>query len=192
MDTLKQLFVETMKLSSQHFDQFKQLSRTISLQKKDFLIKENTICSFIGFVDTGALRSILIKDGEEFTSDFFFSGSIVSVYTSFLTQTPAIISIQTIKPAIVHTISYTQFNDLLNSSSEWYKLGKYIADSFFFKKCKRETSLLQDSASERYNFLLETFPGIEQLVTQRHIASYLGIKPESLSRIKALTYINRK
>jgi CRP-like cAMP-binding protein len=192
METLQQLFVEKMKLSNEHYEQFMQLSKTVVLRHKDFLIKENTICSFIGFVETGVLRSILIKDGEEYTSDFFFAGSIVSVYTSFLTQTPAIISIQTIKPTTIHSISHTQFNDLLNSSSEWYKMGKYIADSFFFKKCKRETSLLQDSASERYAFLLETFPAIEQLVTQRHIASYLGIKPESLSRIKALTYINRK
>jgi CRP-like cAMP-binding protein len=192
MEALRQLFLEKIKLGNEHYDQFMHLSNTTFLQKKESLIKENTICSFIWFLETGVLRSILIKEGEEFTSDFFFEGSFVSVYTSFLTQTPAIVSIRAISPATLYGISYSQFNDLLNKSSEWYKLGKYIADSFFFKKCKRETSLLQDSATERYKFLLETFPGIEQLVTQRHIASYLGIKPESLSRIKALTYINRK
>lgn len=192
MEALRRLFIEKIKLGNEHYDQFMHLSNTTMLQKKEPLIKENTICSFIWFLETGVLRSILIKEGEEFTSDFFFEGSFVSVYTSFLTQTPAIVSIRAISPATLYGISYAQFNDLLNKSSEWYKLGKYIADSFFFKKCKRETSLLQDSATERYKFLLETFPGIEQLVTQRHIASYLGIKPESLSRIKALTYINGK
>jgi len=64
-----------------------------------------------------------MKDGEEFTSDFFFAGSFVSVYTSFLTQTPAIVSIQAISSATIHCITYSQFNDLLNTSSEWYKLG---------------------------------------------------------------------
>ena len=191
MEALRQLFVEKMKLGNEHFDQFVSRSKTISLRKKDILIKENAICSFIGFVDSGVLRSILVKDGEEFTSDFFFAGSFVSVYTSFLKQTPAVVTIQAISAATIHCLSYSDFDDLLNQSSDWYKLGKYIADSFFFKKCIRETSLLQDSAIERYKLLLDTFPAIEQLVSQRHIASYLGIKPESLSRIKALTYINR-
>ena len=191
MEALRQLFLEKMKLKNEYYEQFMNLSKTILLQKREFLIKENTICGFMGFVESGALRSILMKEGEEFTSDFFFAGSFVSVYTSFLTRTPAMVSIQAINPTTIHCISYSQFVGLLDTSSEWYKLGKYIADSFFFKKCIRESSLLQDSASERYNLLLKTFPAIEQLVTQRHIASYLGIKPESLSRIKTLTYINK-
>jgi len=188
---LRQLFTDRIKLDNDHYEQFMSLSKTVLLQKKEFLIKENTICSFIGFVESGVLRSILMKDGQEFTSDFFFSGSFVSVYTSFLQQTPAMVTIQAISPATIYCLSYSQFNYLLDTSSEWYKLGKYIADSFFFKKCIRESSLLQDSATERYHLLLNTFPAIEQLVTQRHIASYLGIKPESLSRIKALTYIKK-
>jgi CRP-like cAMP-binding protein len=191
MDALRELFDKKIKLSKERYNQFMDLSKTVSLRKKEFLIKENTICSFMGFLEAGVLRSILIKEGEEFTSDFFFENSFVSVYTSFLRQTPAVVSIQAISPATIHCISYSQYNDLLNASGEWYKLGKYIADSFFFKKCIRESSLLQDSAVERYNLLLKTFPAIEQLVTQRHIASYLGIKPESLSRIKSLTYIKR-
>lgn len=190
-NTLRQLFTDRIKLDNDHYEQFMSLSKTVLLQKKEFLIKENTICSFIGFVESGVLRSILMKDGQEFTSDFFFSGSFVSVYTSFLQQTPAMVTIQAISPATIYCLSYSHFNYLLDTSSEWYKLGKYIADSFFFKKCIRETSLLQDSATERYHLLLNTFPAIEQLVTQRHIASYLGIKPESLSRIKALTYIKK-
>jgi CRP-like cAMP-binding protein len=191
MDALRRLFSEKIKLGPEYFDQFIDQSTIVTLQKKEILIKEDTVCSFMGYVESGTLRSILIKDGEEFTSDFFFEGSFVSVYTSFLNQAPSVVTIQAIHPTTVRILSHAQYNDLLNTSSQWYKLAKYIADSFFFKKCIRETSLLQDSALERYKLLLDTFPAIEQLVSQRHIASYLGIKPESLSRIKALTYINR-
>ncbi len=74
----------------------------------------------------------------------------------------------------------------------YYKLGKFISDSLFLKKCKRETSLLMDSTNDKYKFLLDLYPQIEQVVPQYHIASYLGIKPESLSRMKSLTYINEK
>jgi CRP-like cAMP-binding protein len=191
MNKLCELFTEKIKLDNEHYKEFMHLSKTVLLRKKELLIKEGAICSFMGFVESGVLRAILVKDGEEFTSDFFFAGTFVTVYTSFLQRTPAVVTIQAIGPTTVHCLSHSQFNHLLDTSSEWYKLGKYIADSFFFKKCSRETSLLQDSAAERYRLLLNTFPEIEQMVTQRHIASYLGIKPESLSRIKALTYIKR-
>ena len=54
--------------------------------------------------------------------------------------------------------------------------GKYIADTLFIKKCRKETSLLMDNALDRYKLLLQTYPNIEQHVSQYHIASYLGIK----------------
>ena len=75
---------------------------------------------------------------------------------------------------------------MLQESNEWYKLGKYIADTLFIRKCRKESSLLMDSALDRYKLLLRTCPHIEQHVSQYHIASYLGIKPESLSRLKSL------
>jgi CRP-like cAMP-binding protein len=129
MDTLRQLFVEKMKLDNDHYEQFIHLSKKVLLPKKEVLIKEGTICSFMGFVESGVLRAILMKDGEEFTSDFFFAGSFVTVYTSFLKRTPAVVTIQANGPTTIHCLSYSQFNHLLETSSEWYKLAKYIADA---------------------------------------------------------------
>ena len=64
MEALHQLFLEKMKLSNEYYEQFMNLSKTIYLQKREFLIKENTICAFMGFVESGVLRSILMKEGE--------------------------------------------------------------------------------------------------------------------------------
>jgi len=83
-------------------------------------------------------------------------------------------------------VSYDQLNALLIEDAEWMKLGKYVSELFYIRKCERETSLLKNSASERLDLFLASFPGIEQKVSQYHIASYLGIKPETLSRIKVL------
>ena len=83
-------------------------------------------------------------------------------------------------------MSKSDYDQLLQESNEWYKLGKYIADTLFIKKCRKETSLLMDNALGRYKLLLQTYPNIEQDVSQYHIASYLGIKPESLNRLKSL------
>ena len=109
-----------------------------------------------------------------------------------MTQTPSIGDIQALSESVVYILNISDYRKLLEVNSEYNKLGKYISDYLFIKKCKRETSLLMDSANDRYEFLLNLYPQIEQFVPQYHIASYLGIEPESLSRLKSLTYINEK
>jgi CRP-like cAMP-binding protein len=164
----------------------------LHFEKKEFLIQEGETCSFIGFLETGVLRSYILKDGNEFNIDFYLPGSFVSSYTSFLTQTPSVGDIQTLSESEIYILNHSDYNELIKVNPVFYKLGKFISDSLFLKKCKRETSLLMDSANDRYKFLLDLYPQIEQVVPQYHIASYLGIKPESLSRMKSLTYINEK
>ncbi len=190
MDTLAKILTEKIGLTDEQFGQLVQIFRKENLNKRDFMIQAGQTCSFIGFVERGIIRSYILKDGEEFNVDFSIPGSFVSSYTSFLAQTPTKGYIQALSDTIVYTISYSDYTNLLNSNPEFFKLVKHISDMLFLKKCRRETSLLMDSAADRYKLLLQTYPQIEQLVAQYHIASYLGIKPESLSRMKSLTYIN--
>ena len=75
---------------------------------------------------------------------------------------------------------------LLNESKAWFKVAKYISDTLFVKKCQKDISFLMNTAYERYKLLLQTYPNVEQLVPQYQIASYIGIEPESLSRLKSL------
>lgn len=181
--------LEKAGLTAEHYAQLTKVGKVVYLPKKEFLIQAGTTCSFIGFVEEGLLRSFIYKEGEEVNLDFYLSGSFASAYTSFLTQTPANGTIQALADAKVFLISYADYQNLLRSSDSWYRFGKYVSDTLFIRKCKRETSLLMNSARERYELLLQSYPNIEQLVPQYHIASYLGIKPESLSRMKSLTYI---
>ena len=138
------------------------------------------------------MRSFISKgESDEWNNDFYFENDFVSAYTSFLTSSPTNCNIQALTNVHVVYITAEQYQELLSRDKEWFKLGKYIAETFFIRKCKRETSFLKNSAAERLENLLQLYPGIEQRVSQYHIASYLGIKPESLSRIKGLTYINK-
>lgn len=192
MNPIQDIFINGMGLTEKDCEKFYVISRTITCNKKDFLLKEGNICSFIGFVEKGIVRSFLQKDDEEFNNDFFLPDSFFSAYRSFVTQTAAISTLQAMSSdTIVRLITYQQLQSLQHSSDSWYKFSKYIADQLFIRKCTKETSLLRDSASQRYESLLQSYPNIEQLVPQYQIASYLRIKPESLSRIKALTYINK-
>lgn len=192
MEAFKDLLINKTGLGEELCLQLEKVLTKSQFEKKEFLIREGETCSFIGFLESGVLRSYILQDSIEFNVDFYLSGSFVSSYTSFLTQTPSVGDIQALSDSVVYILNLSDYNSLLKVNPEFHKLGKYISDSLFIKKCKRETSLLMDSANNRYKFLLKLYPQIEQLVPQYHIASYLGIKPESLSRIKSLTYINEK
>lgn len=190
MDPLYNIIINKAGLTNTHYSQFQEILKKVHLEKNEYLLNPDEVCNFIAFVEKGLLRSFIMKDGNEFNMDFYLPETFVSSYTSFLLQIPTKGAIQALKESSLFLISFNDYNKLLESSNDWYRFGKYIADTSFVRKCRREASLLTDSALERYNLLLHCYPQIEQFVPQYHIASYLGIKPESLSRLKSLTYIN--
>lgn len=191
MESLIALFTGKLGLDQNHFETFYAQLKTKSLKKKEYLIHEGAVCNFIAFVSSGTFRSYIRNNEDEFNNDFYFDNDFVSAYTSFLTQMPTNCNIEALTDCTVYYISYEKLNGLIAQDNAFLKLSKYISDTYFIRKCKRETSFLKHSASERLQGLSSLYPGIEQRVSQYHIASYLGIKPESLSRIKLLTYINK-
>jgi CRP-like cAMP-binding protein len=191
MEQLTALFTEKLGLDLDHLEKFCQQLKVKTFKRKEHLIREGVVCNFIGFVSSGTLRSYIKSTESEFNNDFYFDNDFVSAYTSFLTQVPTNCNIEALTDCTIHYISHERLNRLIEQDSAFLKLSKYISDTYFIRKCKRETSFLKYSASERLEGLSSLYPGIEQRVSQYHIASYLGVKPESLSRIKLLTYINK-
>ncbi len=191
MTYLQEIFIKKMSLQKEHYLKFCEISQMKTYDKKEFILKENGICSFVGFVEKGTVRSFIQKDDKEYNNDFYFNSSFISAYRSFVTQTPAYSNIQAMSQTTIRYITFDQIKKLEETSDVWNKFGKYIAEQFFIRKCSRETSFLIKSAKERYESLIKSHPQIEQLIPQYAIASYLRIEPESLSRIKALTYIKK-
>ena len=191
MEALISLFIKNLGLSMDHFQAFYAELKVKNLKKKEHLIREGSVCNFIGFVSSGVFRSYIRNNDEEFNNDFYFEHDFVSAYTSFLTQAPTNCNIEALTDCTIHYISLEKLNKLIAQDNAFLKLGKHVSDTYFIRKCKRETSFLKHSAAERLEALSSLYPGIEQQVSQYHIASYLGVKPESLSRIKLLTYINK-
>lgn len=182
---LEDLIIKEIGLLFNSYGRLMDVCDEVVLKKKEFLLHQGQVCSFIGFVETGVLRSYIEKEGDDYISDFYFEGAFTTSYRSFLTREISVGSIQALEDSVIYRLSKSDYDQLLQESNEWYKLGKYIADTLFIKKCRKETSLLMDNALGRYKLLLQTYPNIEQDVSQYHIASYLGIKPESLSRLKS-------
>lgn len=191
MEALQTLFTKTLGLKAAHFEEFQNELRIKNVKKKEFLIQEGAVCDFIAIVISGILRSFVQNNEGEFNNDFYLENSFASAYTSFLTQMPTNCNIEALTDVELYSISHKQFHALIEKDANFLKVAKYISDDYFIRKCKRETSFLKNSAAERLEMIRKLYPNIEQKVPQYHIASYLGIKPESLSRIKLLTYINK-
>ncbi|WP_195375294.1 Crp/Fnr family transcriptional regulator [Parabacteroides leei] len=183
---ITQILKEELNLSDAICNKFMELSDIQILKKKDMFAEKGKVCKHLGIIESGVLRSYIEKDDSEFIKDFYFPGSIVVSYGSFLTRDPSIGYIQALEDTNLITLSRSAYDQLMKESNEWLKFGKYISDNLLIRKCRRETSFLMEDAYERYKLLLKTYPGVEQYVSQYHIAAYLGIKPESLSRLKSL------
>ena len=105
MNNLKYIFINKISLQKEHYLKFCEISQVKLYEKKDFILKENNICPFVGFVEEGTVRSFILKDGKEFNNDFYFNNSFISAYRSFLTQTPAYSNIQAMSKTTIRYIT---------------------------------------------------------------------------------------
>lgn len=188
MEDLRAVFINKIGLNDQFLEKFIEAAEIRRLKKKDYLIEAGSVCDFVAFISDGLMRSFVENDGEEYNTDFYFNNYFVSAYSSFLTRLPTEHTIQALTEVEFLFIKREQYDLLVSSDQQWLKLGKYLAEFFLVRKCQREISLLKLTAGQRFAHMLVTYPGIEQIIPQYHIASYLGIKPESLSRLKQLSY----
>lgn len=166
-------------------DHFVQSLSVLHIAKSGFLVKAGDSCHSIFFINQGAFRTFLYAEDKEVNTEFFFENSFAGAFTSFLLDTNTSLNIQALEPAVVTVIPKPLLEDLYKMNPCWYGLGKYIFEQEFIKKCQRESEFLQLTAKERYLSLLDRYPKIEDRVPGYHIASFLGIHPESLSRIRS-------
>lgn len=176
--------IQKISLGESEVEKLLSISKFKSLNKNEYLIEEGMVCDFIVMLIKGTLRSFIRTSQEEFNNDFYFDGDFGTALTSYLTGIPTNCNIQALENVQLILISRQAILDLENDHPNSLRLSKYISENYFIRKCRRESSFLKFDASERLAVALELYPGIQQKVSQFHIASYLGIKPETLSRVK--------
>lgn len=153
--------------------------------KKNELIKEsNKKEKYLSIIIEGSAGIFLWKENSTICVDLCYENEFFGDYMSFLTQEPTELYTQAIEPTGILSISYSDLNELYKSSEIGMHIGRAAAESLFIHKQMQQIDLLKLTAEERYLKLLERQPKIVQRTPQKHIASYLGITPESLSRIR--------
>ncbi|WP_370899417.1 Crp/Fnr family transcriptional regulator [Chryseobacterium gossypii] len=158
--------------------------RTIA--KNDFYNKQNIVCKDLGIITKGIFRIYYYDDTmEEERNIFFFSeNQFVVSFRSFIFQYPCSYYIEALEEAEILYISYNDLQYLYDTHKSWAKFGRLLAEHFFNQSQARTEELLLLSHEQRYLNLLKEHPNIVQRVQSYHIASYLGIKNQSLSRIR--------
>ncbi|HEY5959909.1 MAG TPA: Crp/Fnr family transcriptional regulator [Polyangiaceae bacterium] len=149
------------------------------------LLREGDVARYMYFVKQGCLRLWFNKDGKDITVQFFVEGQAVSSLESFLGRTRSMFSIETIEPTRVVMIRRDAWDQLLqlNPALKEGLLG--IAIQRMGDYARLFLSRIKDSPRERYEALVREHPDVIQRVPQHYIASYLGITPVSLSRIRS-------
>ncbi|PJZ27792.1 Crp/Fnr family transcriptional regulator [Leptospira kmetyi] len=152
----------------------------------DFLIRQGKIPTEFAFVFSGVLREYyLTPDGTEYIKSFNFPGEFTGSYFDLLTKQPSTCNIRAITDCKLAVANFSHLTELYDTHIAWERLGRMVAENLFLKKARREYELLALSAEERYELLKRNYPNIEDVIPQYHIASYLGITPVSLSRIRS-------
>lgn len=183
---IQQAIYKLQPLDAAEWDDFSQKLLLKKYNKGEFLIREGQVENYIYFLNKGATRHYFIKDGKEFTVDFQFQGDFVTAYYSLITREPSAVFIELLEEAEVVAIPVNILNEFYGKYHHGEKIGRLMAEYQYIKRLRKEMDLLSYTAEERYTALMQRNPAMIQQISVKHLSSYLGIHPESLSRIRKL------
>ena len=156
-----------------------------SLIKNQILVRQGEICKALYFVEKGMGRSYYLNEtGKEITQWFFSVGKFMTSAESFFQQTPSLYYLETLEDSVVYHISKQNIDRLFAKYPKMEKLGRLISIEMLTKIVNKLNAIQFQTARERYDYMLAEFPDIAHQVPLGHIASYLGMTQETLSRIR--------
>ena len=172
-------------LSLEAEEYFFSISKKKTFSKGEFLIWQGQNVNKIYFVRDGCLRSYCIdKNGKEHTLQFAIKNWWISDYIAIHNNESATLIVECLKESSVIEFNAKKINEMLTLFPEYEPFQRHILERHVVSLHKRILNQLQLTALERYDLFLEQYPDIEQYTRNYHIASYLGITQESLSRIR--------
>jgi CRP-like cAMP-binding protein len=182
--TLHAFLIQLVQIDDAAWEDMQDCFECRTYKKKEFFLAEGKICKEIAFIVKGSFRYFRTIDGQEKTTFFSFENNWVSAYTSFLNKTPSFISIETMEDSELLVLQYDQLQQLYKKHPAVERFGRLMAEYLVTCLDERMHSLLLKSPEERYLKVLTDNSIYFERVPQHYVASYLGIAPESLSRIR--------
>ena len=167
-----------------HLIELQTKSECLSVPSKTILLEEGKVADKLYLVRKGCLRLFFYNEGKDITFQFFFEGNFVASFDSLYKRTPSLFYLESIEPTELAAIRREDFYNLIDNDSSLRQLYvEKLIDRFHVYQ-QLFLSRIKNTPQQRYEELLKEYPDIIQRVPQHYIASYLGITPASLSRIR--------
>lgn len=183
LTTIKEELFKEKSFKTRHWNIFKKHVEIVEYKKNEIVTSYHAVENYLYFIIKGSVRAYYSTIDKEISVAFRFENQFISSYASFLTREPSMQIMDVLEDSTLVRISYESTQKLIK-----YRVGERIfrlnAEELFILKEEREVSLLMDTPDKRYNDLLTKHKDWFQRIPQHHIASYLGMSPETLSRVK--------
>lgn len=172
-------------ISDEAWEDLKPLFQKVTLEKGEFLIREGDRAHYAFLLINGVVRVYHSYDGNEYNKTFFIPGMFPTPITALISSEPCNLNFQTLTNSGLYRFSYADFTKLFDKHRCLETLLLRILEQQWIKKEIHDIRMVTNDATTNYLTFRETYPGLENLIPQYHIASYLGITPIQLSRIRA-------
>ena len=161
--------------------------KQVSFPKHHHLHREDTVCSHLYWIEKGIVRSYYHKDGKDITAHFATEGEIITAIDSFIQRKRSRYNLELLEDSTLTVITHQDLTMLLDNYPQYEHEARLFLERVYIDLAERVEDLLFYDAKERYEKLIERNSSLLQRVSLKHIASYLGITQETLSRIRAKT-----
>ena len=159
--------------------------KTKAVSKNEILVHEGEVCKYLYFIEQGMCRSYYLNENQKDITQWFFSnGKFMSSADSFFQKKPSLYYLEVLEDSVLYFISKDNLEILFAKYPKMEKLGRLVITEMLSNVVHKLNAIQFQTARERYDYMLAKFPDIAYQVSLGHIASYLGMAQETLSRIR--------
>jgi CRP-like cAMP-binding protein len=170
--------------NAEEWEAFTRIVSVKKLKKKDLLLQEGQICNFIAFLNSGVMREYSFQNDKETTVDFVSDNQFTCDFQSFIMQVPSMQYLEALTDVDLLILKKEDINSLYDRYKIWERFGRLIIENVFCSAEAKRKKIISTSHDEQYRKFAADYPQIVQQVPQYYIASYLGLTPEHLSRLR--------
>jgi CRP-like cAMP-binding protein len=167
------------------------IAHEINVKKDEYLLREGKLCKYLWFLKKGAIKAFELSNGEIRNTHFFTEECFLTNYISILTQQPSTLNFQAVEDCLLLRLEYDKLENLYAKNQYLEHIGRKMAEMQFVSEHSLRRQLLNMDALERYEHLEASHPEVFARFALKDIASYLGITPVSLSRLRKYRFDRR-
>lgn len=184
MNEIRKYFEGITPMNESDWQYFSSKLNQVKLKKRSIVLNAGEVEKYLSFITKGIVRLYVPREEDDLTFGFLFENEFVTAYDSFLTQNPSEYQIETLAETILWRISHQDLKLVYELTDIGNTIGRRMAEKIFLVKSKRELSLLSKTAEERYLEIFSNRPELIENIPLKYIASYIGVTPQALSRIR--------